>query len=133
MAKQTGMLIKPTIHECMGKAVSLGMPESEGRKFFHYYQSQGWKVGKNPMINFNSAMAGWLERWLAGGDKDRPKEMSGADKMIARDEYDRVIARMKTLENSYDSHVEMRAKDRTEYFELRKRRDTLRKQLGIMI
>lgn len=36
--------------------------DSEAHKFLNYYESNGWKVGKNPMKNWKSAAAGWLTR-----------------------------------------------------------------------
>jgi len=34
----------------------------EGRKFMNYYQSNGWKVGKNPMKDWKAAARGWIDR-----------------------------------------------------------------------
>lgn len=34
----------------------------QSQRFFDYYDSNGWKVGKNPMKNWKSAAAGWLNR-----------------------------------------------------------------------
>ncbi len=133
MSKKTEMLIKPTLEECVAHAAKIGLPLSEGKKFFHHYESVGWMVGRNPMVGFKSAMSGWMLRWeeRTGKCEDQPPKLSGADKMIRKGELDRVLERLKALEASYDSHLEMRADDRTEYFKLRKRRDVLRKELGI--
>lgn len=33
----------------------------EGEKFFNYYESNGWKVGKNKMKNWKAAAANWIK------------------------------------------------------------------------
>ena len=35
---------------------------AESDKFFFYYESNGWKVGKNKMKDWKSAAAGWISR-----------------------------------------------------------------------
>jgi uncharacterized protein YdaU (DUF1376 family) len=47
------------ISEFSGK---VGNPPSEAIKFLSYYESNGWKVGRNPMKNWKSAAAGWAAR-----------------------------------------------------------------------
>jgi hypothetical protein len=37
-------------------------PPNEASKFLAYYESNGWKVGRNPMKNWKSAAAGWAAR-----------------------------------------------------------------------
>lgn len=34
----------------------------EARKFYAYYESNGWRVGKNPMKNWKAAAQNWLSR-----------------------------------------------------------------------
>lgn len=46
-------------------AAKTGLPPEEADKFFHFYESKGWKVGKTPMKSVASAMAGWKLRWQA--------------------------------------------------------------------
>lgn len=50
---------KPTVEICKEQAKKIQIPESEGEKFFNYYESNGWKVGKNPMKSWVSAMNNW--------------------------------------------------------------------------
>ncbi len=51
-------MIKPTL-----KDVAAHMKDLEqALLFFNYYESQGWKVGKNPMKQWKSAATGWLTR-----------------------------------------------------------------------
>jgi hypothetical protein len=42
-------------------------PGVEGQRFVNHYESNGWKVGKNPMKNWHAAASGWLSRNLGGG------------------------------------------------------------------
>jgi len=53
---------KPTIEQCHLYAAKIGLSESESVKFFNFYESKGWKVGKNPMVSWPHAMSGWKNR-----------------------------------------------------------------------
>jgi len=54
---------RPSLDTCRLLAVKAGMPQAEGDKLFHFYESKGWKVGNQPMKSLNSAVAGWASRW----------------------------------------------------------------------
>lgn len=57
--------IKPTIEECQKYAIEKGMPIEIGEKFWFHYESNGWKVGKNPMKNWHVALGGtWYHNWM---------------------------------------------------------------------
>ena len=45
------------------QAAKIGLPQREAQKFFNYYESKGWMVGKNRMQIWRSALAGWKLRW----------------------------------------------------------------------
>ena len=53
---------KPTIEQCLLAAEKIGLSDSECHKFFNFYESKGWKVGKNQMASWSHAMAGWKSR-----------------------------------------------------------------------
>jgi hypothetical protein len=53
---------KPTAEELTVEAIKIGLPLSEVDKFLNYYESNGWKVGKNSMKSWPAAMKGWLSR-----------------------------------------------------------------------
>jgi hypothetical protein len=53
---------KPTLEQCRLYAAKIGLVESECDKFFNFYESKGWKVGKNPMVSWPHAMTGWKSR-----------------------------------------------------------------------
>lgn len=52
----------PTLEEVKLAAAKTGLPESEAEKFFNYYASKGWLVGKSPMKSWTHALAGWKLR-----------------------------------------------------------------------
>ena len=49
---------KPTIKECFEYSNNM----EQSTLFFHHFESQGWKVGKNPMKNWKSAITNWIKR-----------------------------------------------------------------------
>ena len=53
---------KPTVEELTAEAIKIGLPLPEVDKFLNYYESNGWKVGKNPMKSWPATMKGWLSR-----------------------------------------------------------------------
>lgn len=61
--KQSGAarFIPPTLQECELYFQAQGYPQ-EASKFFNYYDSNGWRVGKNRMQKWKSAAAGWISR-----------------------------------------------------------------------
>ena len=50
---------KPTVEELKALFGEKGFP-AEAEKFFDYYEANGWRVGRNPMKNWRSAVANWL-------------------------------------------------------------------------
>jgi hypothetical protein len=55
--------VKPTIDEVKLQCAKVGLPEPEADKFWNFYESKGWKVGRSPMKSWTAAMTGWLKRW----------------------------------------------------------------------
>lgn len=53
---------KPTVEELTAEAIKIGLPVTEVDKFLNYYESNGWKVGKNSMKSWPATMKGWLSR-----------------------------------------------------------------------
>ena len=52
--------IKPELFEVQNYFEELGnLQEAEG--FFNYYESNGWKVGKNPMKDWKAATRNWIK------------------------------------------------------------------------
>jgi hypothetical protein len=60
--KKQSKFQKPTPEQCRLYAAKIGLSEEESEKFHNFYESKGWKVGKNPMASWPHAMSGWKSR-----------------------------------------------------------------------
>lgn len=49
----------PTLEAVKLQAAKAGLPETEAVRFHAYYESNGWRVGKNPMRSWVAAMTNW--------------------------------------------------------------------------
>jgi hypothetical protein len=47
-------------------AAKSGLPEIEAVKFWTYYDSNGWRVGRNPMQKWQSALTHWKTNYESG-------------------------------------------------------------------
>lgn len=54
---------KPSIDELKLLMAKSGMPESEAEAFFNYYESNGWKVGRNRMVSVPHAVGNWKKNY----------------------------------------------------------------------
>jgi uncharacterized protein YdaU (DUF1376 family) len=50
---------KKNIEDVRAVFSEIGMPEREAERFFNYYESNGWRVGRNPMKSLKHAAANW--------------------------------------------------------------------------
>jgi len=76
---------KPTLEECRLYAKKIGMSEAEAEKFMNYYESKGWKVGKNPMVSWPHAMSGWFSRqgrFSGNGQGNTPQREQTYDEIL---------------------------------------------------
>jgi len=54
--------IKPTPDELIDHFTEKGSDRNEAERFWNYYESKGWVVGKNsPMKNWKASVANWLK------------------------------------------------------------------------
>lgn len=61
--KETKRFAPPSIEEVFEHLSDSGYSyKIEAEKFWNYYESNGWKVGKNKMKNWKSAASGWIKR-----------------------------------------------------------------------
>lgn len=60
---KSGIRVKPSEGEAELYASKIGLPMSEVPRFWDYYESNGWKVGKNPMRSWQGAMRNWKRNW----------------------------------------------------------------------
>ena len=59
--KKKGGFVKPTIEEIKAHVIEKGY-HFDPEAFFSFYESNGWKVGKNPMKSWQSACITWEKR-----------------------------------------------------------------------
>lgn len=57
-APKPKQFVKPTPQEVKAYAISIGF-RLDGERFCAYYESNGWKVGRNPMRNWEAAVVTW--------------------------------------------------------------------------
>ncbi len=55
--------VKPEQEQVKLLAAKMGLPAVEADKFWAYYESNGWKVGRNKMVDWHKALAGWKMRY----------------------------------------------------------------------
>ena len=60
--------IPESIQEVITYFKGKGSNKQEAERFYYYYESQGWRVGKNPMKDWRMAAAGWISR----NEKNKP-------------------------------------------------------------
>lgn len=53
---------KPTLEEVKLHAAKIGLLPAEAERFFNYYESNGWKVGRNPMKSWQAGLSYWRSR-----------------------------------------------------------------------
>ncbi len=57
----------PTLEQCEAYKADKGYKYVDAPTFFLFYESKGWKVGKNKMVSWHCAKGGWEAR---GEDKE---------------------------------------------------------------
>tara|TARA_R100000152_G_C6718899_1_gene145205 strand:+ start:130 stop:774 length:645 start_codon:yes stop_codon:yes gene_type:complete len=62
----------PILEQCIEYFVANGSTKSEAEKFFYFYDSKNWKVGKNKMSRWRSAAAGWIRKTEDGKESRKP-------------------------------------------------------------
>ena len=122
--------VPPSLEDVTIYGSEIGLPEAECEKAFFFYAAKGWKVGKTPMKNWHMALSGWFVRWR---ESQNGHYINGADKIVLNDEYRRVLAKIESIKNGYESHREMLPDDRSKLDVMMKRRNELRGILRIVI
>lgn len=67
--------VKPTIEEIRAYIDEKGV-SVDAEKFYHFYESKGWMVGKNKMKSWTSA----IQTWARGSDKNKRTSTDGETK-----------------------------------------------------
>lgn len=61
---------RPSLEEVKLHFSQREMTMAEAEKFFHHYESNGWRVGKNPMRSWTSAAVNWKKNIHEYGSKN---------------------------------------------------------------
>ena len=56
-------LKRPELDDIKSEAIRIGLPPLECEAFYNFYESNGWKVGRNPMKNWKAALANWKRNY----------------------------------------------------------------------
>lgn len=60
--RSTKKFSPPDIEAVKSYFAEKGGTTSQAERFHAYYESNGWKVGRNPMKNWKAAVVGWISR-----------------------------------------------------------------------
>jgi hypothetical protein len=63
-----------------------GSTTDEGEKFFNFYESKGWMIGRNKMKDWYAAARNWIKR-----NNDEQRNTTTAKTSPSRDEFDNYI------------------------------------------
>jgi hypothetical protein len=108
-----GRMKRPTLEQIESEFNGrIESPKLESEKFFNHYESNGWKVGKNPMKSWKHAVTNWITRSKSNGNQtgngfsNRPP--SRADE--ARAEIDRLFGSAEdgVIEGDYEQVGKLR-------------------------
>ena len=83
---KSGRFKSPSIEECMNTFEEAGSSTDEGEKFFNFYESKGWLVGKTKMKDWKAAARNWIKR-----NNDEQRHKTTTKKSPSRDEFDNYI------------------------------------------
>ncbi|MDE2103532.1 MAG: hypothetical protein KGL39_40200 [Patescibacteria group bacterium] len=62
---------KPSLDQVKLQCAKMGLSEIEAEKFFNYYESNGWRVGRNPMKSWVHALTNWKNNAQIYGNNKR--------------------------------------------------------------
>lgn len=135
---KTPFLVTPSLDEIKAAFKAEGMPETQAIKFWGFYESNGWKVGRNRMVSLAGAIAHWKAGWQERKALEESSgvgngKLSGIDKMIHMKELDRVMQRIAFIRNSYSENQFWSLEDRQLFAKCRAREKELKKILGVLL
>lgn len=77
---------KPTLNDIQNRCIEMNY-SLDAEKFFNYYESNGWKVGRNKMKSWHSALANWNKNDTT---KPQPKSFKQQDKEQSNREFEAI-------------------------------------------
>lgn len=69
-----GRDIPPALEAVRAHAQEVSLSDTEAVKFHAYYESNGWRVGKNPMKSWHAAMVNWRSNVRNGKSSEQPQQ-----------------------------------------------------------
>lgn len=85
--------LKPSVYELKDYFVSIGLDdftaEAQANLFISHYESNGWKVGKNPMKDWKASAVGWKSRMKDYGKNNSTNSKSGTEAIGRTIKFDR--------------------------------------------
>jgi len=85
-APKRPLFLKPSVSEVTAYAKSIGF-DLNGSRFCDFYESNGWRVGKNAMKNWQAAVRTWRQNDYGGG---KNASNGGASRTDGTAFYDRI-------------------------------------------
>lgn len=86
---KTARFHPPDMTEVKAYFAEKGGTNAQAERFFTYYESNGWRVGKNPMKKWKAAASGWISR-----DKEQASGYNRKPTETVDDQLARVLAKM---------------------------------------
>lgn len=86
---KTARFHPPDMAEVKAYFAEKGGTNAQAERFFTYYESNGWRVGKNPMKKWKAAASGWISR-----DRDQASGYNRKPTETVDDQLSRVLAKM---------------------------------------
>ena len=77
----------PTIEEVKKYAIEIGFRTCNPVKWWHFYNSKNWMVGKNKMKSWKSAVWTWFTGTFEWRELQRKKHETQREKQRQRDDY----------------------------------------------
>ena len=68
------LFIKPTVEEIEAYCDEKGIFGFDAQKFIDYYESIGWKVGKNPMKDWKATVRTWVRNDMERRKREKQRE-----------------------------------------------------------
>lgn len=117
----------PTIDEVLLAASKVGLSPAEANKFWYFYESKNWMVGKTKMTHWTRAVTGWKLRC-----DERNSHQSVIPPHIQLRSVEHLIETHPSNRNSIRFDPQNTAQQKAEYQTLKAKRDQLHRQIAAL-
>ena len=129
----------PSLEQVKLHAAKIGLSETEAVKFIAHYESNGWRVGRNPMKSWPAAMTNWKLNFQSRTYQDATARPNGANgsgpggaaQVAMGKELDRITERIQAIRGGYSGLQDWSGPDRAEIANLKVRASQIKHLLGI--